>query len=382
MPNYGPFAPAQIDFSPLLQIGSDIGGAISDYQSRSRLQDVVKRATSPDGTVDYAKAFQALLAAGDIKTATALSHMASKTGVSAETVYGNPIWGRTSDGKEGVGVIAKNGKFQLLDTGGFQPERGVSVEDLGYGRGVLSKGSGELKRVIPQTGDLPQGYVPPPNYAPWGPQAAPGGGEVAPPQVPGEMPVYSQPQGPSAGVPGVAPLPSSVEPPPGAGSYMPGSEPAMKAEKEAAAIAEKKRAQTVTRDIVVEDIDRARRQLGASTTGLFGAATANIPGSPAHDLQQMIEGIGANIGFDRLQQMRNQSPTGGALGQVSDFENKLLQSVYGSLRQSQNKGQLDYNLRRLKNIYNKVINEGLKPGDPIPTGEEVRTRIDINGNPL
>lgn len=140
-------------------------------------------------------------------------------------VYGTPIWGKDANGNEGIGAIGRDGTFHLIDTGTFQPQRGVTIEDLGYGKGVVSKGGGEVRSVIPQTGDLPSGYVPPPNYAPFGPN-----GGVAPATQAGELPVYSSPQtGPYAGVPGVAPLPSSVSPPP-SGSYMPGTEAASKAE--------------------------------------------------------------------------------------------------------------------------------------------------------
>jgi hypothetical protein len=49
----------------------------------------------------------------------------------------------------------------------------------------------------------------------------------------------------------------------------------------------------------------------------------------------------------------------------------MLQSVVGSLDQSQTSGQLLFNLKRVKTIYEKIINEGIKEGDPMPTGEEV-----------
>lgn len=95
-------------------------------------------------------------------------------------------------------------------------------------------------------------------------------------------------------------------------------------------------------------IDKAIGQSSAWTTGFIGSATAGIPGTPAHDLANTLNTIKSNIGFDRLQEMRDASPTGGALGQVSEMENRLLQSTWGSVEQSQSKKQLEENLTLLK----------------------------------
>ena len=68
-------------------------------------------------------------------------------------------------------------------------------------------------------------------------------------------------------------------------------------------------------------------------------------------MREKLDTIRANVGFLQLQEMRNNSPTGGALGQVSEFENKLLQSVKGSLDQYQSSEQLKANLEQIKNDY-------------------------------
>ena len=100
--------------------------------------------------------------------------------------------------------------------------------------------------------------------------------------------------------------------------------------------------------LVDENIDRAINDSGVFTTGFIGSTTSEIPGTPAHDLQNTLNTIKANIGFDKLQEMRDASPTGGALGQVSEMENKLLQQVWGSVEQSQSQEQLVENLNNLK----------------------------------
>ena len=98
---------------------------------------------------------------------------------------------------------------------------------------------------------------------------------------------------------------------------------------------------------VEKTIDKAIKEVSPYTAGV-GAWGAAIPASPAKNLQQTLETIRANVGFDKLQDMRQNSPTGGALGQVSDFENKLLQSVQGSLDQKQSPAQLIENLNNIK----------------------------------
>ncbi len=100
-----------------------------------------------------------------------------------------------------------------------------------------------------------------------------------------------------------------------------------------------------------EDIGRALKLAeGATTTGMAGAVTSNIPGTAGYDLGATLNTIKANIGFDKLQAMRDASPTGGALGQVSEQENILLQSVLGALSQAQTKDQFVYNLTRLNGV--------------------------------
>ena len=108
--------------------------------------------------------------------------------------------------------------------------------------------------------------------------------------------------------------------------------------------------------IVDESIERAIEQAGGLTTGL-GSLTSGVPGTPAHDLLNTLNTIQANVGFDKLQAMRDNSPTGGALGQVSEFENRLLQSVKGALQQSQSRDQLVQNLRSVQADYKALLAE-------------------------
>jgi hypothetical protein len=96
-----------------------------------------------------------------------------------------------------------------------------------------------------------------------------------------------------------------------------------------------------------------RKPKGSFLTGYTGSIANSIPGTEAHDIWNTLNTIKANLGFDKLQAMRDASPTGGALGQVSEMENKLLQSVWGSIEQSQSAAQLVANLQQIRDIRQK-----------------------------
>ncbi len=106
-------------------------------------------------------------------------------------------------------------------------------------------------------------------------------------------------------------------------------------------------------DVVSGQIDKAIEKVSPFTAGV-GSVASVIPATPQRDLRETLATIRANIGFDKLQDMRNNSPTGGALGQVSDTENKLLQAVQGSLDQGQSPAQLKENLANIKMLMNEL----------------------------
>jgi hypothetical protein len=102
-------------------------------------------------------------------------------------------------------------------------------------------------------------------------------------------------------------------------------------------------------------IDSVLARANEFNTGFGGAIGSLVPGSPAYDLKVDIDTLLANAGFDKLQQMRDNSPTGGALGQVSERELALLQAAQQAIYQSQTKEQLQKNLKafqeqRLKSL--------------------------------
>lgn len=104
------------------------------------------------------------------------------------------------------------------------------------------------------------------------------------------------------------------------------------------------------------------------TTGVVGRIMSRFPGSAAYNFERSLDPVKANIGFDRLAQMRAQSPTGAALGSVSDSENKMLQATMASLDQGQDVDQLKAGLGRVRDEYGMRLKErgGLLPRPAVP----------------
>jgi hypothetical protein len=83
---------------------------------------------------------------------------------------------------------------------------------------------------------------------------------------------------------------------------------------------------------MIADAKDAKTLVKFETTGRTGQAAAAInPGGEAGTLRNRIATMKANLGFDRLQKMRDESPTGGALGQVAVQELEALQASIASL---------------------------------------------------
>ena len=92
-----------------------------------------------------------------------------------------------------------------------------------------------------------------------------------------------------------------------------------------------------------------------NVSGWTGSLLSSVPGTPAHDVFNSINTIEAAVGFDRLQKMRDDSPTGGALGQVTERELALLSQSLGSLKQSSSREQFVANLNAVEKHYQAAV---------------------------
>ncbi|KAB0571088.1 hypothetical protein [Brucella pituitosa] len=87
-------------------------------------------------------------------------------------------------------------------------------------------------------------------------------------------------------------------------------------------------------DIIVNAAKTARdiaKSGGRWTTGVGGQVLSKIGESDAAELRRQVATLTANAKIENLQAMRAASPTGGALGAVSDSENAMLASKTGAL---------------------------------------------------
>lgn len=100
--------------------------------------------------------------------------------------------------------------------------------------------------------------------------------------------------------------------------------------------------------------DDVKANADSWTVGLL-ASTSLAPGSPAADLKANVDTLLANASFDRLQEMRANSPTGGALGSVTERELELLGATRAALARSQSPEQFKENVERLRSHYQRVV---------------------------
>jgi hypothetical protein len=133
---------------------------------------------------------------------------------------------------------------------------------------------------------------------------------------------------------------------------------------------------------VITDVAAAKELVGFGTTGLAGKAAGLVPGTDAFNLNQRVLTLKANLGFDRLQQMRDASPTGGALGQVAVQELEALQASVGSLEIGQSQAELKKNLEKVEKHYKAWLNavKGGRGGGLNPQDQQAMDWANANPN--
>jgi hypothetical protein len=139
---------------------------------------------------------------------------------------------------------------------------------------------------------------------------------------------------------------------------IPGGKTAAAAERAAGAGEARTAGEATAGTTVLEDITRAKdiaKESPLLSTGFIGGILRSVGGTSAKTLDQLTTTIKANIGFDRLQRMRDESPTGGALGQVAVQELEALQASLGSLDTSLDDAELLKNLTRLEEQYRRSM---------------------------
>jgi hypothetical protein len=106
-------------------------------------------------------------------------------------------------------------------------------------------------------------------------------------------------------------------------------------------------------NLALDTIDLAMDSTNWATAGVAGVFEW-VPGSPPKRLAGYLNTIRSNVAFNELQQMRRNSPTGGALGNVSDADMRLLQSTLATLDQLASPEDLRRALSTIKRVTEAV----------------------------
>ena len=86
-------------------------------------------------------------------------------------------------------------------------------------------------------------------------------------------------------------------------------------------------------DLSIKTIDDLLPLVNEWSTG-WGSLLQYLPETEADYLEQQMDALHAQIAYGELVRMRDASKTGGALGQVSDFEGKQLAKILGAISTS------------------------------------------------
>lgn len=128
-------------------------------------------------------------------------------------------------------------------------------------------------------------------------------------------------------------------------------------------------------------LNDALAKTSMKTTGMIGAATrgnsiTHGAGSDALALENQIKTIQANLSFDALNQMRQASKTGGALGSITEKELDLLGSTVANLDPNMKASDLRHQLQKIQQHLdnlaqlNAAIQQQRAAGVQTPVGQD------------
>ena len=123
---------------------------------------------------------------------------------------------------------------------------------------------------------------------------------------------------------------------------------------------------SITGQNVLQTAKRVRELIGPYSVG-YGSLLSSLPETDARELKREVDALGAIASSENLNAMREASPTGGALGNVSDKDIKLLKDKSGAIDTGSKPNQFrkqvnEYELFLLQTIHGpeaglKIFNE-------------------------
>lgn len=110
---------------------------------------------------------------------------------------------------------------------------------------------------------------------------------------------------------------------------------------------------------LTQDLNLLEDRTKSMTPGVVGAvgrmAAEQIPGTFQAENKEVIDRVIATLTLENLQAMRNNSPTGASLGNISDKDTGLMRDSATSLRNAQSPESFRKEIVRLKNLQHDVI---------------------------
>lgn len=148
-------------------------------------------------------------------------------------------------------------------------------------------------------------------------------------------------------------------------SPLPGSPAALEAEAAAAKV----EAGDARKDTITDTITSAAsiaRDLAtkAGNTGVVGNMWATLPETDAAELRRQVDVLKSNATIENLTAMRQASPTGGALGSVTEKENAMLAAAAGAIDPSASPEAFQRQLDNYERTLLRIVH-GAQEGDRI-----------------
>lgn len=144
---------------------------------------------------------------------------------------------------------------------------------------------------------------------------------------------------------------------------MAGTEAARDAETAASKLAERDETRMTSSDVVLNASTRALEAAkDRFATGALGAVAAFNPGSNNAEVYRQVEVLNATARIETLNEMRRNSPTGGALGNVTEGEGKMLAAKAGALDPASpnfERDLADYTQTLLRVIHGKAAGDAM-----------------------
>lgn len=128
--------------------------------------------------------------------------------------------------------------------------------------------------------------------------------------------------------------------------------------------AEQAGARETKSDVAATAYQKANDLIGGTTTGIAGQALSSLPPTNAAELRRQVDVLKSMASIESLNAMRRQSPTGGALGNVTERENAMLANAAGALDPNASPSQFRSALDNYYHTLLRIVN-GPEAGDQL-----------------